>query len=232
HQGYGLTETTCWAAMTTPRHFAADTPARERVFETVGVPVDCEIRIAATDRSADDLVFAAGAGGEGASPVGEVEIRGPLLMEGYYRNKALTRETFTADGFLRTGDLGCFDADGLLRIVGRRKEIIIKSGINIVPDEIDAVLRQMPGIADAKTIGLPDEVLGESVCSVCVPREGAAPPGTCPARRRARRAPASCGASSTASSPPSCSGGSTPGSSSGRSPPSASRSWRASRPGS
>ena len=186
HQGYGLTETTCWAAMTTPRHFAADAPARERVFETVGVPVDCEIRIAATDRSADDLVFAAGAGGEGASPVGEVEIRGPLLMEGYYRNKALTRETFTADGFLRTGDLGCFDADGLLRIVGRRKEIIIKSGINIVPDEIDAVLRQMPGIADAKTIGLPDEVLGESVCSVCVPREGAAPPRTADVRRFVR----------------------------------------------
>jgi acyl-CoA synthetase (AMP-forming)/AMP-acid ligase II len=186
HQGYGLTETTCWAAMTTPRHFAADTPARERVFETVGVPVDCEIRIAATDRSADDLVFAGGAAGEGSSPVGEVEIRGPLLMDGYYRNKALTREVFTADGFLRTGDLGCFDADGLLRIVGRRKEIIIKSGINIVPDEIDAVLRQMPGIADAKTIGLPDEVLGESVCSVCVPREGAAPPRTADVRRFVR----------------------------------------------
>src|SRR5581483_9854341 len=158
----------------------------QRFQDLVGVPVHQGYGLTETTCSADDLVFAAGAGGEGASPVGEVEIRGPLLMEGYYRNKALTRETFTADGFLRTGDLGCFDADGLLRIVGRRKEIIIKSGINIVPDEIDAVLRQMPGIADAKTIGLPDEVLGESVCAVCVPREGAAPPRTADVRRFVR----------------------------------------------
>src|SRR5206468_6206156 len=115
--------------------------------------------------------------------VGEVAIRGPLLMDGYYRSKALTRETFTEDGFLRTGDLGFFDEHGLLHIIGRRKEIIIKNGINIVPDDIDAVLRRFDGVADAKSIGLPDEVLGELVCSVCVMRDGVPPPRPAEIRR-------------------------------------------------
>jgi hypothetical protein len=104
-------------------------------------------------------------------------------MDGYYRNKILTRETFTSDGFLRTGDLGFFDERGLLRIAGRRKEVIIKSGVNIVPEEIDTVLRQLDGIADAKSIGLPDEVLGELVCSVCVMKDGVAPPRPAEIRR-------------------------------------------------
>jgi long-chain acyl-CoA synthetase len=191
HQGYGLTETTCWAAMTLPEH-----TDRAQVYETVGVPVDCEIRITSTSRSADDLVFERRVAGgpvetdaesdaeEAAEPrdqpddrpIGEVEIRGPILMEGYYRNKVLTRETFTPDGFLRTGDLGFYDEHGLLRIIGRSKEIIIKNGINIVPEEIDGVLRRFPGVAEAKSIGLPDDVLGELICSVCVMQPGVAPP--------------------------------------------------------
>jgi acyl-CoA synthetase (AMP-forming)/AMP-acid ligase II len=200
HQGYGLTETTCWAAMTLPEH-----ARREGLHETVGVPVDCEIRISSTSRSTDDLVFderpaeadpdAVDAPPEREPiPLGEVEIRGPLLMEGYYRNKALTRETFTSDGFLRTGDLGCFDAGGLLHIIGRRKEIIIKNGINIVPDEIDAVLRRFPDVAEAKSIGLPDDVLGELICSVCVVRDGAPTPRAADLRKFVREhlAPFKC----------------------------------------
>jgi acyl-CoA synthetase (AMP-forming)/AMP-acid ligase II len=188
HQGYGLTETTCWATTTLPEEGHRDPERRQRVFETVGVPADCEIRISSTDRSADDMVFGGLAATEPGSdtktnPVGEVEIRGPLLMEGYYRSKALTRETFTSDGFLRTGDLGFFDEHGLLHIVGRRKEIIIKNGINIVPDDIDAVVRRFDGVADVKSIGLPDDVLGELVCSVCVMRDGVPAPRPAEIRR-------------------------------------------------
>ncbi len=197
HQGYGLTETTCWASMTLPGEVD-----REQVYETVGVPVDCEIRISSTNRSADDLVFdrrvaAKPAEVEGEPreeadepreavderPIGEVEIRGPLLMEGYYRNKALTRETFTSDGFLRTGDLGFYDERGLLHIIGRSKEIIIKNGLNIVPDEVDGVLRRFDGVAEAKSIGLPDDVLGELICSVCVMQPGVPPPRPAEIRR-------------------------------------------------
>jgi len=196
HQGYGLTETTCWASMTPPLRPNSDEAEQERLFETVGVPVDCEIRVSSIDKSTDDLVFGESSRtgsdeGQGptaaeAIPVGEVQIRGPLLMDGYYRNKAATRETFTSDGFLRTGDLGFFDTHGLLRIVGRRKEIIIKNGINIVPDEIDGVLRHFPGIAEAKSVGLPDDTLGELVCSVCVLKEGVAPPRAADIRRFVR----------------------------------------------
>jgi long-chain acyl-CoA synthetase len=159
HQGYGLTETTCWATSS-----RIDGPRR---YDSVGVPLDCEIRIQATDDE-DAMQIAGSAPGV----AGEVWIRGAIVGKGYYKNKKLTSETLTADGFFRTGDLGYFDADQQLHITGRIKEIIIKNGTNVYSKDIDHVLAQHPAIKESKTIGIPDELVGERIYCACVLNEG------------------------------------------------------------
>ena len=94
---------------------------------------------------------------------GEHLLHGPSVTIGYYNNADANARSFTADGWFRTGDLGSFDADGLLRIVGRRKEMIIRGGANIYPREIEEVLYQHPDIMDAAVIGIPDARLGEDL---------------------------------------------------------------------
>jgi acyl-CoA synthetase (AMP-forming)/AMP-acid ligase II len=104
--------------------------------------------------------------------VGEILSRGPSVTIGYYNNPDANARSFTEGGWFRTGDLGTFDANGLLRIVGRRKEMIIRGGANIYPREIEEVLYQHPDIMDAAVIGLPDARLGERTCACVVPRLG------------------------------------------------------------
>lgn len=104
--------------------------------------------------------------------VGEILSRGPSITIGYYNNPDANARSFTADGWFRTGDLGTFDAQGLLRIVGRKKEMIIRGGANIYPREIEEVLYQHPDIMDAAVIGIPDARLGERTCACIVPRAG------------------------------------------------------------
>ena len=104
--------------------------------------------------------------------VGEINSRGPSLTIGYYNNPDANARSFTPDGWFRTGDLGTFDAQGLLRIVGRKKEMIIRGGANIYPREIEEVLYQHPDIKDAAVIGIPDARLGERTCACVVPRAG------------------------------------------------------------
>jgi acyl-CoA synthetase (AMP-forming)/AMP-acid ligase II len=104
--------------------------------------------------------------------VGEILSRGPSITIGYYNNADANARSFTSDGWFRTGDLGTFDDHGLLRIVGRRKEMIIRGGANIYPREIEEVLYQHPDIMDAAVIGIPDERLGERTCACVVPRAG------------------------------------------------------------
>ncbi len=104
--------------------------------------------------------------------VGEIVSRGPSITIGYYNNADANARSFTADGWFRTGDLGTFDEHGLLRIVGRRKEMIIRGGANIYPREIEEVLYQHPDIMDAAVIGIPDARLGERTCACVVPRAG------------------------------------------------------------
>jgi cyclohexanecarboxylate-CoA ligase len=91
--------------------------------------------------------------------------RGPECFLGY-RNAALNADAFTADGWFRTGDLGTLDADGFLRITGRKKEIIIRKGENISAQEIESVLYTHPKVGDVAVIGLPDRERGERVCAV------------------------------------------------------------------
>ncbi len=85
--------------------------------------------------------------------IGELWVRGPNVMLGYYRNDAQTRATVTEDGWLKTGDLARQDADGALHIVGRSKELIIRSGFNVYPAEVENVLNAHPGVVQSAVIG-------------------------------------------------------------------------------
>lgn len=108
-----------------------------------------------------------------AGTVGEIECFGPSVMLGYYENPDANKRAFTADGFFRTGDLGVFDASGLLRIAGRTKEMIIRGGANIYPREIEEVLFTHPRIADCAVVGVPHPRLGETAVACVVLRPGA-----------------------------------------------------------
>ena len=138
-EGYGLTE--CSPVLT------ANTFERQ-VAGSVGVPLPgVEIRLSA----------------------GEVLARGDNVFSGYYRNDEATRQTFTADGWFRTGDLGEFGADGFLHIKGRLKELIVTgAGINVYPDEVEEVLNRLAGVQEACVIGL-DRGSGEEVHAVLIP---------------------------------------------------------------
>jgi fatty-acyl-CoA synthase len=93
--------------------------------------------------------------------VGEVRVRGHLVMQGYYRNPQATAEAITPDGWFRTGDLGEFDAEGYLKITGRLKEMFIVGGSNAYPAEIERLLQGLPEIRQAVVVGVPDRRLGE-----------------------------------------------------------------------
>ena len=103
---------------------------------------------------------------------GEIAIRGPQVMQGYYKNPDATRASFTPDGWLRTGDLGHRDADGFFFVTGRIKELIIKGGENIAPREIDEVLLRHPSVLDAAATGMPDAHYGQEIMVCIVLREG------------------------------------------------------------
>jgi acyl-CoA synthetase (AMP-forming)/AMP-acid ligase II len=103
---------------------------------------------------------------------GEIAIRGPNVMRGYYKNEEATRAAFTPDGWLRTGDLGHRDADGFFFVTGRIKELIIKGGENIAPREIDEALLAHPAVLDAAAVGVPDRHYGQEIMVCVVLREG------------------------------------------------------------
>jgi long-chain acyl-CoA synthetase len=101
---------------------------------------------------------------------GELVLRGEQVMRGYYKRPGETRAAFTADGWLRTGDLGYRDSDGYFYINGRAKELIIKGGENIAPREIDEALLKHPGVLDAAVVGVPDSAYGQEIVAFIVPR--------------------------------------------------------------
>jgi long-chain acyl-CoA synthetase len=103
---------------------------------------------------------------------GEIAMRGPNVMRGYYKNEAATAASFTPDGWLRSGDLGHRDADGYFFVTGRIKELIIKGGENIAPREIDEVLLRHPAVLDGAAVGMPDKHYGQEIMACVVLREG------------------------------------------------------------
>ena len=99
---------------------------------------------------------------------GEVEVRGPNVIAGYYQRPEANAEAFTADGWFRSGDLGEIDDDGYLRLAGRSKELIITGGYNVYPREVEEVLATHPGVREVAVVGRESEAWGEEVTAVIV----------------------------------------------------------------
>ena len=110
---------------------------------------------------------------------GEMQITGPTVFDGYFRAPEITAQSFTADGWFRTGDLfeiaGDEEPPRFYRFVGRIKQIIIRGGVKIAPEELDAVLSQMPDVLEGAVAAYRDEIMGERICAVVVPRPGKQP---------------------------------------------------------
>jgi non-ribosomal peptide synthetase component E (peptide arylation enzyme) len=103
---------------------------------------------------------------------GELYTRGAFVFAGYVQGRRFTEQFFTPDGWFATGDLAVMDADGYIRITGRRKELIIRGGENVPVKEIEDVLIQNPKVRTVALIGLPDPRLGEIACACIVPEPG------------------------------------------------------------
>jgi acyl-CoA synthetase (AMP-forming)/AMP-acid ligase II len=103
-----------------------------------------------------------------ATGVGELLVRGPNVVQGYWNKPDATAETFV-DGWLHTGDLGRIDADGLLYIVDRKKDMINRGGENVYSIEVESALAGAPGVGEVAAVGVPDEMMGEKVGAVIVP---------------------------------------------------------------
>ena len=99
----------------------------------------------------------------GPGEPGEICARGPQVMSGYWEKPEANAAAFTADGYFRTGDVGVFDARGFLKIVDRKKDMILVSGFNVYPNEVEAVAPACPGVMECSCIGVPDEKTGEAV---------------------------------------------------------------------
>ncbi|CAD5373223.1 Long-chain-fatty-acid--CoA ligase [Rubrivivax sp. A210] len=99
---------------------------------------------------------------------GEIAIRGPQVMAGYWQRPEETARVMTADGCFRSGDIGAMDERGHFRIVDRKKDLILVSGFNVYPNEVEDVVARMPGVAECAAIGMPDERAGEAVKLIVV----------------------------------------------------------------
>jgi malonyl-CoA/methylmalonyl-CoA synthetase len=102
------------------------------------------------------------------SKIGGVQVKGPNVFSGYWRMPEKTKEEFTSDGWFKTGDVGRWDADGYLNLVGRSKDLIITGGYNVYPKEIEMLIDDLPGVDETAVIGVPHPDFGEAVTAVVV----------------------------------------------------------------
>jgi malonyl-CoA/methylmalonyl-CoA synthetase len=109
-----------------------------------------------------------------ADEIGVIEVKGPNVFAGYWRMPEKTAQEFRADGYFVTGDLGRFDADGYLSIVGRGKDLVISGGFNVYPKEVEAEIDAVEGVLESAVFGVPHADFGEAVTAVVVARPGAA----------------------------------------------------------
>jgi malonyl-CoA/methylmalonyl-CoA synthetase len=152
---YGMTET----SMNTSNPLDG-----ERRAGTVGFPLP-GVALRITDL--------AGGGAVAAGETGMIELRGPNLFRGYWRNPEKTAEDMAADGFFRTGDVGRFDENGYLHITGRAKDMVITGGFNVYPKEVEALIDLVPGVLESAVIGVSHADFGEGVTAVVVRAEKA-----------------------------------------------------------
>jgi len=144
-EGWGMSETCA---------IGTNNPLDSTDFSaTIGLPLP-GIDIAIKDDAGRDVP---------AGEAGEICIRGPNVTPGYYRKPEENAKAFTPDGFLRTGDVGIMDARGYTRIVDRKKDMILVSGFNVYPNELENVISLCPGVVECAAIGVPDEKQGEAI---------------------------------------------------------------------
>jgi long-chain acyl-CoA synthetase len=162
---YGLTETTGGVVQLDPSDHDPDGP-REHLLRSAGRPLPwVGLRIVDPASGADCP----------PGTVGEVWLRAPNVMAGYFNRSAETAAALTADGWLRTGDGGFVDADGYLFLTDRIKDMVVSGGENVYPIEVEEALSQHPGVSEVAVIGLPDERWGETVTAIVVPVSGREP---------------------------------------------------------
>jgi long-chain acyl-CoA synthetase len=160
---YGLTETTGGVVQLDPADHDPGGP-REHLLRSAGKPQPwVELRIVDPDTGAD------------LEPrdVGEVWLRAPNVMAGYFNRPQETEAAITPDGWLRTGDGGYLDDEGFLFLTDRIKDMVVSGGENVYPVEVEEALSQHPGVAEVAVIGVPDERWGEAVKALVVPAPGA-----------------------------------------------------------
>jgi long-chain acyl-CoA synthetase len=144
-EGWGMSETCA---------IGTNNPVMARTFSgSIGLPLP-GIEIAIKDDAGQSLTL-----GES----GEICIKGPNVTPGYYQQPAENALAFTSDGFLRTGDIGIMDANGYTRIVDRKKDMILVSGFNVFPNELENVISLCPGVVECAAVGVPDEKQGEAI---------------------------------------------------------------------
>jgi long-chain acyl-CoA synthetase len=149
--------------LTREMHMEVDHPRYRERLASVGVArTDVEVKI--FDAEDDELP---------AGEIGEVVVRGDVVMAGYWRNEAATAETLRG-GWLHTGDMGAMDGDGFVTLKDRSKDMIISGGTNIYPREIEEVILTHPDVVEVSVIGKPHPEWGEDVCAFVVTRKGAA----------------------------------------------------------
>jgi long-chain acyl-CoA synthetase len=142
-EGYGLTETS---------PVATTNPVDQTAFSgTIGLPIPSTV---ITIRDDDENILPAG-------QVGEICIAGPQVMKGYWQRPEETAKVMARDGAFKTGDIGVMDERGFIKIVDRKKDMILVSGFNVYPNELEAVVAMMPGVLEVAVIGVPDEHSGE-----------------------------------------------------------------------
>jgi long-chain acyl-CoA synthetase len=152
-EGYGMTETSPVATVN---------PVQKIQMGTIGIPVPSTLCKTIND-AGDEMPL-----GE----VGELCVKGPQVMKGYWQRQEATDEMIDADGWLKTGDIAIIQTDGYIRIVDRKKDMILVSGFNVYPNELEDVLATLPGVLQCAAIGIPDEKSGESIKLFVVARPG------------------------------------------------------------
>jgi long-chain acyl-CoA synthetase len=152
-EGYGLSETSPSASCN---------PVTSAEFTgTIGVPLPSTF-MKCIDDEGNDVAM---------GQPGEIAIKGPQVMAGYWQRPDETAKVMTPDGYFKSGDIGVMDERGYFRIVDRKKDMVLVSGFNVYPNEVEEVVMQMPGVAECAVVGVPDEKTGEAVKLVIVKRD-------------------------------------------------------------
>jgi long-chain acyl-CoA synthetase len=152
-EGYGLSETSPSASCN---------PVTSTQFTgTIGVPLPSTSMKCVDDNGVEVAL----------GQPGEIAIKGPQVMAGYWQRPDETAKVMTADGYFKSGDIGIQDERGYFKIVDRKKDMVLVSGFNVYPNEVEDIVMQMPGVAECAVVGVPDEKTGEAVKLVIVRRD-------------------------------------------------------------